>query len=226
MKRIMSISVFLALSLLSANSRAEMQTNEERFVSERLWHFAELPAWFLVWDTFHEGSHALTATALGYENCVIHPYPHEHNGVFSYGDSFCDNWRNFKSNDAIIFIIPSILDVAVFTASDFLLTRRVIEPDSLAGGLLFFGGMVAPWLDLTLNTNSFNEYADNAVFARLIGIPRWSVMVIQDIVAVAGFFRIISTFQEIFFEDTETDNLTVTILPSPNKFGLQVAGRF
>ncbi len=227
MKRLIFILIFLASSLITMTSAADEQ-REERFMPERLWHFTELPAWYFLWTTIHEGSHALTATALGYENCYIHPYPHEHNGIFSYGDSFCAGGPKTRRGDALIYIMPSIIDIAVFTTSDFLLTRRAIDPDSLAGGLLFLGGMLAPWLDFTLNANNFDaNYADNAIFAKLVGIPRWSVIAIQDVIAAAGLWRLISTFREVFFKETPTLSNTVSILPFTTYGpGLQAIGQF
>lgn len=227
MKKLICVLIFLGLTLSAPRAIAD-ERGGERFVSRRLWHLAELPAWYFVWTVIHESSHALTATALGYTGCRIHPYPHEHDGIFSLGDSFCDSWqKSGGSRDAIIFIMPSFVDIAVFTTSDLMLTLRVIDPDSLAGGLLFFGGMLAPWLDFTFNANNLDAtYADNAIFARLTGIPRWSAMLIQDAIAVAGVIRLVSVFQEVFFEEHETKDLTITILPSPNNLGLQVAGQF
>lgn len=228
MKKLICALIFLGLTLSAPRAIAD-ERDGEQFAPERLWHLAELPAWYFVWTVIHEGSHALTATALGYRGCRIHPYPHEHDGVFSYGDSFCDSWqKSGGSRDAVIFIMPSFVDIAVFGTSDLMLTSRVIDPDSLAGGLLFFGGMLAPWLDYTLNANNLDgTYADNAIFARLIGVPRWSVMLAQDAIAALGLIRLISVFQEVFFEDQETDDgLAINILPASNNLGLQVAGQF
>lgn len=226
MKKLICALIFFGLTLSAPRAIAD-ERGGERFVRGRLWHLAELPAWWFVWTVIHESSHALTGTALGYENCGIHPYPHEHDGVYSYGDAFCDGQPN---NDigAIFYLMPSLVDITVFTTSDLILTRHVIDPDSLAGGLLFMGGMLAPWIDFTLNANGLDaEYTDNALFAKSIGVPRWSVMLVQDAIAAAGLIRLISVFQEVFFEKRETDSgLAISILPASNNLGLQVAGQF
>lgn len=88
---------------------------------------------------------------------------------------------------ALILIMPSIVDTAVFATSDTLLGSGAVDPDSLGGRLLFVGGMVAPWVDLAFASNAFwRDTNDHSRFAARISASRWSVAVLSNAVLAVG----------------------------------------
>lgn len=204
------------------------ERNDEEFRAGRLWHFAAMPAWFPVWSAIHEGSHALTATAFGYTGCIIHPYPHTYGETHNFGDFHCNEVPP-KAGEALIFAAPSAADILIFTASDLLLGGTV-NPDSLAGGLIFTGGMLAPWIDFTVNASNLSRFADNAALAKYAGIPRWTVIAVQEMIAAFGLWRLYSRFNEIFFDKPGEENVPIAlgIVPSfgADTASLQLTGIF
>lgn len=244
MKRpLICLGVALSLSMLSAPARAE--GGDETLRSKRLWHLAGLPAWFFVaWPPVHEGSHALMAKAYGYEVIGFYPYPVQYEGKYYYGLTafnkcaeghtvVIDGQRSVPCEEngggAMIAIAPYLTDIAVFGTADLLLSTGAVDPDSLGGGLLYIGAMLAPWIDFTWNMNIPGDL-DRELFQQETGMSRKSVVLLSEAVSIAGLWRLYVNGKRVFYDrgSPKKENPMVVLNPmtGENTLGLTLSGRW
>lgn len=204
-----------AETLEDKNQESDKQEYEYRLRSDIWPHLIIQPVYAFLHLNIHEGSHALTAKALGYDIEAYRPYPH-----FIY----IDGERNFvlgmtitkgettSGNMALIAVMPTITDVALFSAAD--ITLSYMNSDSAAAPFLFFGGMVWPWIDFVTAFNSPAPTTDVALWSKELHLNRAGVVLLGDIVAALGLWRVIHHGQQAFFEKVPKRNQkSVSMMP-------------
>jgi|GEM_PF-3314955 len=222
------------------------------------WHLAAVPAYAFLQLNLHEGSHALTGLALGYSVNEYRPYPHmityrekvtetvctptatdggsgcvEKTGYvtrerFAFGSvdlrGSGDDWQK-----GLIYAAPVMTDVLLFTSAD--LTLTFIDRRSWAAPILYFAGMVAPWMDFTYNV-VIGRSAQNDVsrWTSLAGADTDLIRFFGTCVAMAGLVRLILRGYDVFLIPAEgpTDGPTLTVMPmsGPGMAGLALGGSF
>ncbi len=194
-----------------------------------LGHSLGLPAYFILQCSLHEGSHAFAATTLGLEVTDFRPYPHMLGENFVFGSMGAKGTYTPKG-EAWLVIAPAVTDITLFTASDLMLTYAVND-DSPAAPFLLAGGMVAPLVDFLVGINGQSAFNDTSRFAKLTGMPKWSIMLIGDAMAAVAVWRILHHGYYIFFEHGHSAVPTqpnIAVAPSflPGGAGLSLTGRF
>jgi hypothetical protein len=198
-----------------------------------LGHGLGIPAYLLWMTTAHEGGHALAAEISGIKVTAFKPYPHFED--FSLGRRFV--WGNMATErvgtpkqEALILAAPQITDIVFFTAADLTLTYG-LDSDSAAAPFVMMGGMICPLVDFLVNVNGPSAANDSTRWGQLVGMPKWSIMLIGDALAAVAVWRILHHGRAILFDkDSATESpapaITVTPTFSPDFAGLALAGRF
>jgi len=213
---------------------------EETFKPKRLWHFAAVPAWWMAWLSAHEGTHALMSQYWDYEVASFRPYPHtaivddSGNAKFFWGATYlrCSRkeglhldgsryvegpyWPRCKDGAglAAISISPYVLNATVFTVTDLVLSYHV-DIDSTAGGILFVGGMVGPWVNSLFGSNFLTGGPDFATFSERTGIPKWTTTLAFDSMMAVGAWRLYVHGRDLLFDGTrKREGKSWTLLPT------------
>lgn len=240
-KRILSVVVVVALfqvffvrSVVADNEKPKVEARAKDY---KWAYFAALPAYYLgVHIPVHEGSHAL---AIGldsnYELGSFKPWLHFIDGgpQFLFGSvelvcrgADCDD----DAGAAVIFLAPYITDTAIFTVSDTLLSRDVVNPTSFSGRALYFAGMVVPWWDFSYNAVWATDRSDANYIAQKLHVPRWSVMTIGMGVSAVGIARLWSGYKRAFPKHgrakAKESNLLITPMGGTETVGVSVHMRF
>jgi hypothetical protein len=166
-----------------------------------LGHSLALPAYFFLQTTIHEGSHGLAATLAGAEVTEFKPYPHMIGDNFVFG-SMASSSGLTDSQEAWLLAAPYLADVTIFTATDLALTH-LVDSDSAAAPFLLVGGMVAPLVDFLWGVNGPSEHNDTTRLGKIIGMPKWSIMLIGDAMAAVAVWHILHHGLNIFAEGPE-----------------------
>lgn len=240
----LSITLCISLPAVCEETAPEQTATNEAELSRGLrlkpnakWHLLghglALPAYFFLQTTFHESSHALGAVASGTRVTEFRPYPHMMDGRFVFG-SMAASGRISKGQEIGLLLAPDLFDVTLFTASDLLLTYAV-DDDSALAPFLLVGGMAAPLVDFLVSVNGPSRSNDTSRLGQLVGMPKWSIMLIGDAMAAVAIWRIVHHSYGIFFVrgdakytgsvDT-TPSLTVSPVFVSRGLGLALAGRF
>lgn len=232
MKRM--LVVLMALMMSASAARADEVSETESLSKNRLWYVAGLPLYIITAGIFvHEGSHAL-ATMLDsdFELIGFRPYPHRLDDRGWVGGSIevrCKTLdeRTFRCADrtglGVIASAPYITDLALFTASDFLLSTGAVNPDSGAGLALYLFGMGASWYDFARNLIWAIEGSDPDQMARNFDIPLWSVVATASAVSAVGAWRLWVNGQRVFFDGNSTAKeakFTITPAGGSDSFGV------
>jgi len=159
-------------------------------------HALAFPAYFFMHSSIHELSHSIVVSWEGAQVTEIKPYPHTLNGHFVFG-SMSYSGRLTDRQEAWMLAAPSLTDVAIFTASDLALDWLVAE-DSMSAPFLLAAGMVAPLADFLVGVNGRSDFNDTTRLGKLIGVPKWSIMVAGDAMAVIAVWRILHHARNIF----------------------------
>ena len=175
-----------------------------KFQKKKLWNLAALPAYFFLETTIHEGSHAVAAIFNGYHVSAFKPYPHVASGQLLWGAFYLkDKWYS-KSSEAVIAAAPYFTDLIIFTSTDLLLGYRLIPPESVAGLIVYTVGMVAPWINFVYNVNNTNPLNDFSCISRAIGINRWAVLAVGDVIAAIALWRLWVRGRDVLFSAAPT----------------------
>lgn len=250
MKTIIKSTFFISVLLVSGMAHAETADEEIGIATgnlqmrsgqqERLLGQVFLaPAYFMLWITAHEGSHALWGLALGRDVVDFKPYPHyaimrdddgESHRVLLYGsvmfryDNNEERWRS-----ALISIAPAITDVVMFTAVDAAL-EHAVDPRSAAAPFLLIGGMITPLVDFVTGMNCMQDTCDWSRFSRDSGIPRSLLMMTGYAMASVALWRCLHHFRRIFMErmvrSESQQSVTVAPITTGELTGLGVSGSF
>jgi hypothetical protein len=199
------------------------------------WHLFSQPLYFLSQSTIHEGSHALTVMMLGHTVTHFKPYPHTYmdgNGqrrfVITGTTEFGDKEGTVPPRDvALIAATPTLLDLALFSATDFALAQT--GTSSLASPFLYFAGMVWPWMDFTLNINLVSPHSDVGNWSRQWGLAPYGVLIAGDCLAALGLWRLLDQgIRTLFTDFPNTSSSSIHVLPRVEKkhAGLVMEGSF
>lgn len=228
MRSCIIILAFLAAPLrpVSAGPDAAEEASEpETFRADRLWHLAELPAWWFAWLAAHEGMHALMSQYWDWEVAGFHPYPHfssdpetgrrsfywgatylrcaQKTGLHWDGRGYVDGpyWPRCKDGAglAAVAIAPYVLNASVFAVSDLILAYEA-SIDSLGGSLLYMGGMVGPWVNSLFGMNFLTGGPDLALFSERTGMPKWAAVAAADAVMLVGAWRLYVRGRDLLFD--------------------------
>jgi len=197
-----------------------------------IWHLAAAPLYFLWGTALHEGSHALTAKALGYAIDEFKPYPHIaklDDGTKLLVGGVTVIRDPVRDRDMVwIAAAPFIADAVVFLASD--LALGCVDPRSEAAPILLFGGMMMPWSDIANGLlSALMPESDIRKFQKLAGAPAWAIAVVGGAITVAATVRLWQRADRVLFLPAAPD---AAGLPSAaagltnGRYGLSYGFRF
>ncbi len=203
----------------------------------KVWYFAALPAYYFLGEIpIHESSHAL---AIGlnpnYQVDKFQPWPHysADGSRFFFGsvDMVCNGKAcDDKTGAGVIALAPYITATTIFTASDLLLSTKVVEPASITGRVLYFAGMVMPWGDFSYNAVWAIRGSDADQIASNFQIPRWSVMAMGMGVSAVGLWRLWSGYKKAFPGQSHSlaneSNLVIVPMGDSGTIGATASMRF
>lgn len=251
MKKTLMVATVFAQVLLICSAQAE-ETPEvkplprrEVVKNDRLHFLATLPVYiFTVGSVIHEGSHAV-AVGLDddWELVDFQPYPHIHPVKGFVGGSIDARCYDYELDGqtarcadqtglGVIASAPYITDVALFAASDLLLSTGAVNPDSRVGLLLYLFGMGASWYDFGRNLIWAIDGSDPDQMAQGFGVPRWSVVAVATAVTAAGAWRLWVNGKRVFLDvdsPSKVDgavNFTIAPTATPECFGVWAEVRF
>lgn len=229
MKTLKMLVTALCLTAFATTALAEEPKTELVLNKHRIWHAAAIPLHFLVHLEIHEATHVATGLALGWKLNEFKPYPNITNGLFYFG------YSNFKAptnrlstihNEIILeTMTPYMLNAAMFTTADILLSSRAVNPKSVEGAIVFTAGMVAPWVDTFFNVNNvFTPNSDFTLMTKLTGGDRYAIMAITDAILIIAGYRIVHHFFTVFYDHRPIDDelppaLTLAPLVTPGLTG-------
>lgn len=223
---VICLAVALSQIITTSSARADEVSETESLHKNRLWYVAGLPLYIITAGIFvHEGSHALATMLDGdFELTGFRPYPHrldDRGWVGGAIDVRCKTLdeQTFTCADktglGVIASAPYITDLALFTASDFLLSTGAVNPDSGAGLALYLFGMGASWYDFARNLIWAIEWSDPDQMSRNFDIPLWSVVAAASAVSAVGAWRLWVNGRRVFFdEDSSIKEAKFTITPA------------
>lgn len=213
----------------------QVELRSEELRSDLKWHLLAQPLYFLHQSTLHEGSHALTALLLGHPVTQFKPYPHtygtpsgERRFLFTGGIKIGDDRYIVPPGDrAAITAVPTFLDIALFSATDLALSQS--NPDSWGASLAYFGGMVWPWIDFTLNINLVGPHSDVGNWSRHWGLNPYGVQISGDLLAAVGLWRLVDRGSEVLWSEpgaASSESLRVEPKLGSDQASLLVTGAF
>lgn len=167
-------------------------------------HSLGLPAYFFLHVNIHEGSHVLAAACAGAEVTEFRPYPHMIGSNFVFGSMAADGPLS-ERQQAWMLAAPYMSDMAIFTAADLTL-EHFVSSDSAAAPFLLTGGMIAPLVDFLWGVNGPSDHNDTTRLGKIIGMPKWSIMLIGDAMAALAVWRILHHGREILMTGPEGIN--------------------
>lgn len=210
MRKIIASVVFACVLVVSFSASAE---SHRRFRRQTLYHLIAIPAYYLIGVGLHEGSHAAAVGVVPQTELVsFRPYPHFMR--FSDGSSRFVNgsihyqWErcNPPSNGAMAFIslAPYLTDIAIFTATDLMLSLGVISPRSPLVGMLYIIGMIGTGIDFfynllgSLNGNDFTNAAES------LGIHPAVFTAVGGVLSAVALWRVIRVGYDVFTEPVDS----------------------
>lgn len=162
---------------------------------------AALPAYILMMNTMHEGSHAMAAIAFGERVTDFYPLPgfHDLNGQPHFYFSHMVRTHRIMTDDQnkLLLVSPLITDVALFVFSDSALSLGLGRGTPLASVLLF-AGMAAPFVDFMVNVNGQSDGNDTVRVAKMSGHSKLAYMLAGDAIALLALGRLLLHAEEIF----------------------------
>lgn len=211
MRKIVAAVVFACVLAVSLSASAE---THRRFRRETLWHLAGVPAYFLIGINIHEGlGHGLpVAFSPEMEVASYRPYPHvirteDGTNDFVMGATYVQWSECDPPSDAAIaytFLSPYVTDIAMFVATDLVLSLGAVSPRSQLGTMLFMVGMVGTGVDFFFNLlGSMTPGNDMYEAAMLIGIHPAALMAIGTVLASVALWRIFRIGFEVFTEPVD-----------------------
>ncbi len=203
-----------------------------------LGHSLGAPVYLLFMTSVHESGHAAIGAAAGLEVVSFKPYPHMEDlgggRQFVWGSTMMRGEITPK-REAWMLAGPSILDFTMFATSDLLLTYGV-SSDSVAAPFILTGGMICPLVDFLWNVNGPSATNDTTRLGKIIGMPKWSIMLIGDALAAVAVWRILHHGRNIFFEPERSQPAKTSFMIMPtfgvdrengdSRIGLSAVGRF
>jgi hypothetical protein len=198
-----------------------------------------LPAYyFFVQVPIHQTSH-MVAVGLNpnYDMNSFLPVPHydKNQGRFSFFGTMTFSCLNEKAcadkaGAGGIFLAPYIMDAAIFTTVDMLLSFGEVNPGTTAGKLLYLGGMVMPWWDFAFNNVWAPAGSDSDQISRNFKISPESVMLIGMGISTVGLWRIMVNHRRVFsgqaHSPTNKSSLIIVPMSSSETIGVSAYIRF
>jgi len=236
MKRRLVFSLFLCSLFVifteSAYAESSKPKTKLQFRKEMLWHLAALPIYAFLQINVHEGSHALTGLIVGAKVKGYYPYPHIDEKNFVWGNVILEG-ENLKSKEvcAIILFAPYLADINIFAAADLLISLGAVSPHSVLGGILYFAGMIAPFMDFAINVNGWSSGNDFSSLSNIVGIHRAFFYVAGNVMAGVAIWRLLSVGKKVFFkekvkEKTPKRKISFLITPTYQMSGISIITRF
>lgn len=239
------LNQLVIISLAKAEEEPELKRTPRREAvkNDRLHFLATLPVYIVtVGSVIHEGSHAVVV-GLDDDFTLVdfQPYPHFHPQKGFVGgsiDARCVelNQQTGQCADKIglgvIASAPYITDLALFAASDLLLSTGAVNPDSRVGLLLYLFGMGASWYDFGRNLIWAVDGTDPAQMAENFDIPRWTVVAAATGITAVGAWRLWVNCKRVFLDVDATKEIDgkvdFVIAPtvSQESFGVWAEVRF
>lgn len=210
MKKIAMALVFVLFAIsISASANAE---THRRFRRQSLWHLAVLPAYYLIGVGLHEGSHAVAVGVIPQTEITdFRPYPHFMrfsdgsrrfvNGSIHYQWERCNPPSDGQL--ALIFLSPYFIDIAIFTATDLMLSLGAISPRSPLGGVMYMIGMVGTGIDFFYNLLGSLNGNDFTNAAGMLGIHPAVFTAIGATLSAVALWRVIRVGYDVFTEPVD-----------------------
>ncbi|OGH91697.1 MAG: hypothetical protein A2534_04795 [Candidatus Magasanikbacteria bacterium RIFOXYD2_FULL_39_9] len=201
----LAVVVLLQMFFAQSATADDKSLKVEEEVKDYKWaYFVALPGYYFgVEIPFHESMHGLAAAFnSNYDVVEFKPYMHyDYNqNRFLFGSVVmeCEKSCSDKVGLGKIALAPSVMTSTLFITSDVLLATNAVEPTSVSGRVMYFAGMVAPWLDFTYNTFWATDISDNAKVAEGFGMSRSSVVAGGALISAVGAWRIWSGYKRAF----------------------------
>jgi hypothetical protein len=225
---------FIQSTMADKNSKEVVELKVEKKAGDgKVWYFAALPIYYLgVHIPLHESGHAFAGWLnSNYQVSNFKPWPHNSpDGSRFYIGSVditcvgkaCED----KIGLGVISLAPYITDTVLFTTADLLLSVNVVKPNSVAGRILYFAGMVVPWWDFSYNAVWAIKGSDADHISRNFEIPRWSVMAVGTGVSAVGFWRLWGGYKRAFHGHGKESSLVITPMSDSKTIGVSAGMRF
>lgn len=213
------------------NAVGEPKYEQKLRTTRFLMHLSAMPAYALIENALHEGSHGLWVVAQGRKITGYKPYPHfQEDGA---GRHFYLGWMSSegsfsKREEALVLAGPTITDFTLFTATDLVLTYGV-DPNAWYAPILFMVGMLWPTIDWITTMNGWSPTTDIARFCNYTGTNRVALTIVGDAMAAVAIWRLLHHGRNIFFMKipiADVPAVTVSPIVSGNVTGLIIAGTF
>lgn len=217
-------AVFVAFAPLPAAASAlddyELRPGVGRyFMGTPLYMFASL--------NLHEGSHAITALALGYDVESYRPWPHvaQIDGKKEFvGGAVRLRGKVVPADEAKIAIAPVVADAAVFFAADLALVW--IDHGSAGAPVLLLACMLWPWSNFLSNTLIHVPGSDILKYHKATGSPEWKSYVLGGALTAVMAWRLAERSRDVLLVRREDDQRKSSAFSSPQPLMLTAGFSF